>query len=68
MKKDKMKIEYVYSEIFDKNFSNNLKNNKVWENCYHKEDKPSNFSGYEYKVGFQGLTPVQVMGLKKIAQ
>lgn len=66
-KRSHLKIEHVYSEIKDNRIADHLNDSEIWQKCYHKSDKPDNFNGYEYKIAFDGLVPIQVMSIKEVA-
>jgi len=63
--KETLKPFHVYSSIEDKDIEKNLNDSPIWQQCYHKEDLPEGFSGFEYKIAFDGLKPVQVMDVKR---
>lgn len=64
-KRETLKHESVYSSVEDKDIEKNLNDSPIWKDCHHKDDLPSGFKGYEYKIAFDGLTPVQVLGVKR---
>jgi hypothetical protein len=62
----------VYSPVEDKGIRENLNGSPIWKKAYHKEDLPrvqaANAVVFEYSIKFNGLTPVQVTDVKKLAK
>jgi hypothetical protein len=62
----------VYSPIEDKAIRENLNGSPIWKKAYHAEDLPRITTGnavvFEYSIKFEGLKPVQVTNVKKIAK
>jgi len=61
----------VYSPIKDDNIKKELNGSPIWKQAYHEDEvveaqKKHNIM-FEYTVKFEGLTPVQVTKVKKIA-
>lgn len=65
-----METVIVYSRIEDKKIKSELNNSPIWKDAIHPDDLDSvernNKPIYEYKLKFDGLTPVQVTSVKKI--
>lgn len=64
-KREHLKHEIIYSSIEDKNIEKDINNSPIWQQCYHLDDLPEDFKGFEYKIAFDGLKPVQVLSAKK---
>jgi len=66
MKKDEM----VYSPIEDKNLKNDLQNNPIWKNCFHKEEYEEAKDKYPrwflYSIRFDDLKPIQLLKVSNI--
>jgi len=62
----KIIAEEIWSPIEDLNIKNELNNSPIWKNCLHSSDAKGKEGGYFYKIGFDGLIPVQVMDVKKL--
>ena len=62
----------VYSPVEDNNIRENLNNSPIWKKAYHAEDLPritaGNATVFEYSIKFDGLKPVQVTDVKKLAK
>lgn len=65
-KKEALVTNKVYSKINDKNIKKDISGSPIWNDCFHKSDLPERFSGFVYSIAFDGTTPVQVKGVKKI--
>jgi len=63
--KENHTTEAVYSTVEDKNITKTLGDSEIWNECYHKDELPSNFKGYKYLFLFKGLTPVVCKGKPK---
>jgi len=67
-----METVNVYSPVEDKEIRNNLNGSPIWKKAYHAEDLPEVEKKFpvmfEYSFKFEGLTPVQFNGVKKVAR
>lgn len=61
-----MTDEIIYSTIQDKSIKKDLKNSPIWKNAHKEEELESKKGYYKYTIRFNGLTPVQVLSIKKI--
>lgn len=62
----------VLSPVQDKKIRENLNESPIWKKAYHEDEikiaEKENSELYEYSIKFEGLTPVQVTGVKKLAR
>lgn len=62
----------VYSPVEDKAIRENLNDSPIWKKAYHEEDLSRILAAhpavFEYSIKFNGLKPVQVTNIKKIAK
>ena len=60
--------ETIYSKIEDKDIQKDVVNSQIWKNCEHPLDvENKNLKGwFEYKIKFDGTTPVQCIKIKKL--
>ena len=65
MEREKLKVFEIYSTIEDRHIEKNLNDSPIWKNCNHLEDLESGFTGFVYKISFDGLTPVHVNKIEK---
>lgn len=68
-----MKDEKVYSPVNDENIRKNLNGSPVWKGLrYHESELAEAMKAhkelYEYSIKFDGLNPVQVTDVKKLAR
>ena len=67
-----METVKVYSPVEDKAIRENLNGSPIWKKAYHAEDLPrveaQNAVVFEYSIKFDGLKPVQVTNVKKLAK
>lgn len=62
-----VKVETVYSPIFDKDIQKNLQNSPMWKEAYKEEEiEKINKQLYVYKIKFNGLKPIMCMKINKI--
>ena len=62
-----MKIEKVYSPIFDKNIHKDISNSPIWNKAFKEDELQSRIGITEYTIKFDGLKPVQVTNLRKLS-
>jgi len=62
----------VYSPVEDKDIRNNLNGSPIWKQAYHAEElaeaQKKNATMFEYTIKFDGLKPVQITNVKKLAK
>jgi len=69
-----MEIVKVYSPVEDKDIRNNLNGSPIWKKAYHADEYKEamvskNYSTmFEYTIKFNGLQPMQVTNVKKLAK
>ena len=57
-----IRVQYIYSKTLDVTISpKNICESKIWEDAMTKDELPKGFTGFKYKVGFNGLVPIQIM-------
>lgn len=67
-----METVKVFSPVDDKGIRTNLNDSPIWKQAYHEEDlkeaQKKHTEMYEYSIKFDGLVPIQVAGVKKLAK
>jgi hypothetical protein len=67
-----METVKVYSPIEDKDIRTNLNNSPIWKQAYHesevKEASKNYAQMFEYSIKFDGLKPIQVINIRKLAK
>jgi hypothetical protein len=67
-----MEIVKVYSPIDDKDVRTNLNNSPIWKQAYHADEYKKAMKKcaqmFEYSIKFDGLKPIQVTNILKIAK
>jgi hypothetical protein len=67
-----MEIVKIYSPIEDKEIRNNLNGSPIWKQAYHVDEletaKTKHPVLYEYTIKFNGLQPIQVTSVKRVAK
>jgi len=67
-----METVKVYSPVEDKGIKKNLKGSPIWEKSIHADDLNEEFKPgkvlFEYTIKFEGLEPIQVTKVKKLAK
>ena len=67
-----MEIVNVYSPVDDKDIRTNLNASPIWKQAYHKEELVEAEKKFpvmfEYGIKFEGLKPIQVTNIKKLAK
>jgi hypothetical protein len=62
----------VYSPVDDKDIRTNLNGSPIWKQAYHEEELPEankkHNTMFQYEIKFDGLKPVQVTNVKKLAK
>jgi hypothetical protein len=70
-KNSNMKDEKVYSPIEDKQIRTNLNESPIWKQNYHETDlvlaKSKHPVLFEYVIRFDGLKPIMVTKVSKVA-
>jgi len=66
-----METVKVYSPVNDENIQKDLNGSPIWKQAYHESEvavaQKNHTEVYEYSVKFDGLKPVQLTGVKKLA-
>jgi hypothetical protein len=67
-----METVKVYSPIEDKDIRTNLNNSPIWKQAYHESEYKDVLKKYiqmfEYSIKFDGLKPIQVINIRKLAK
>ena len=67
-----METVKVYSPVNDENIQKDLNGSPIWKKAYHESEvdvaQKNHTEVYEYSVKFDGLKPVQLTGVKKLAK
>ena len=67
-----METVKVISPVDDKGIRNDLNGSPIWKTAYHANElkiaEKKHSELYEYSVKFDGLRPVQVTDIKKLAK
>jgi hypothetical protein len=67
-----METVKVYSPVNDENIQKDLNGSPIWKSAYHEtelvEAQKKHTEVYEYSIKFDGLKPVQLAGVKKLAK
>jgi hypothetical protein len=62
----------VYSPIEDKDIRTNLNASPIWKQAYHEDELPEavkKFANmFQYVIKFDGLKPIQVAKVQKLAK
>jgi hypothetical protein len=62
----------VYSPIEDKDIRNNLNGSPIWKQAFHEDElaqvEKKFPTMFQYVIKFEGLKPVQVANIKKLAK
>lgn len=62
-----MKIEKIYSPIFDKNIYKDIANSPIWNKIFKEDELVGKLGITEYTIKFDGLSPIQVTKIRKLS-
>lgn len=67
-----METVKVISPVNDKDIRQNLNGSPIWKQAYHETElklaEKNHTELYEYSIKFEGLKPIQVSDIKKLAK
>ena len=62
----------IYSPINDEKIKRDINGSPIWKNSYHADElsvaQEKHEVLYEYKMKFEGVKPIQVTSVKKVAK